>query len=110
MLQVVDDQNFSGTQLFFEGQRILAIERAQEVTHEILGSEEQGAPSAFAEFERSRIQKMRLAEAETPMNVEQGNVRLLAFGKGPRCAMAEFIGPARDETVEGLLRMKHPGP
>ena len=96
MLQIVDDQHFGGAQLFLEGQRVLAIERAQEVAHEILGAQEQRALAALAEFQRRRVQKMRFAEAEAAMDVEQRNVRLLAFGKGARRAMAEFVGRARE--------------
>ena len=110
MLQIVDDQHFGGAQLFLEGQRVLAIERAQEVAHEILGPQEQGALAALAEFQRRGIQQMGLAEAETAMDVEQRNIALLAFGKGARRAMAEFIGRAGNEAVEGLLGMQHPRP
>ena len=53
---------------------------------------------------------MGLAEAETAMDVEQGNVGLLAFGEGARRAMAEFVGGAGNEAVKGLLGMQHPGP
>ena len=81
MLQVVDDQHFGGAQLFLEGQRVLAIERAQEVAHEIFGAQEQGALAALAEFQRRGVQKMRLAEAEAAMDVEQRNVGLLAVGE-----------------------------
>ena len=74
MLQIVDDQHFGGAQLFLEGQRVLAIERAQEVAHEILGAQEQRALAALAEFQRRGVQQMRLAEAEAAMDVEQRNV------------------------------------
>ena len=110
MLQIVDDQHFGGAQLFLEGQRVLAIERAQEMAHEILGAQEQGALAALAEFQRRGIQKMGFAEAEAAMDVEQRNIALLAFGKGARRAMAEFIGRAGNEAVEGLLGMQHPRP
>src|SRR5580704_12323499 len=110
MLQIVDDQHFGGAQLFLEGQRVLAIERAQEVTHEILGAQEQRALAALAELQRRSVQKMGFAEAEAAMDVEQGDVLLLAFGKGARRAMAEFIGRAGNEAVERLLRMQHPRP
>ena len=96
MLQVVDDQHFGGAQLFLEGERVLAIERAQEVAHEILGPQEQGAPAALAEFQRRRVQKMGFAEAETAMDEQQRNIGLLAFGEGARRAMAEFIGRGRE--------------
>ena len=92
MLQIVDDQHFGGAQLFLEGQRVLAIERAQEMAHEILGPQEQGALAALAEFQRRGVEQMGLAEAEAAMDVEQRNVAVLAFGEGARRAMAEFIG------------------
>jgi hypothetical protein len=110
VLQIVDDQHFGGAQLFLEGQRVLAIERAQEVAHEIFGTQEQGALAALAEFQRRGVQKMRLAEAETAMDVEQRNVGLLAIGKGARCAMAKLIGDAGNEAFKGLLGMQHPVP
>ncbi len=107
MLQIVDHQHFGGAQLFLEGQRVLAIERAQEMAHEIFGAQEQRALAALADFQRRRIQQMRLAEAEAAMDVEQRNVAGLAFGEGARRAVAEFVGGTRDETVEGLHMVEH---
>ena len=111
MLQIVDDQHFGGAQLFLEGQRVLAIERAQEVAHEILGPQEQGALAALAEFQRRGIQQMGLAEAETAMDVEQRNVG--SAGLRRRLAAAPWpnsLAAAGNEAVEGLLGMQHPGP
>ena len=110
MLKIVDDQHFGGAKLFLEGQRILAIERAQEMAHEILGPQEQRALAALAEFQRGGVQQMGLAIAETAMDVEQRNIALLAFREGARRAMAKSVGGARNEAVEGLLRMQHPRP
>ena len=55
MLQIVDDQDFGGAQFFFEGERILAVERPQEMAHEILGTQKQRPLSALAKFQRGGI-------------------------------------------------------
>ncbi len=110
MLQVVDDQHFGGAQFFLEGERVLAIERAQEVAHEVFRAQEQRALAALAEFQRGGIQQMGFAETEPAMDVEQRYVAVLAFGERPCCAEAEFIGWSRDKAVEGLLWMKHARP
>src|SRR5450755_1095954 len=107
MLQIVDDQHLCGAKFFFEGEGVLAIERAEEVAHKIFGPQEQGAPAALAELQSRGVQQMRLAVTEAAMDVEQGNVAVLALGKGARRTEAELIGRARDEAVEGLLRVEH---
>ena len=66
MLQIVDDQHFGGAQLFLEGQRVLAIERAQEVAHEILGAQEQGALAALAEFQAAAFSRWVLPKPKPP--------------------------------------------
>ena len=94
MLQIVDDQHFGGAQLFLEGQRVLAIERAQEVAHEIFRPQEQGALAALAEFQRRGVQQMGLAEAEAAMDVEQRNIGLLAVGEArPRHGRTRWPAP-----------------
>ena len=110
MLQIVDDHHVGGAQLVLEGERVLAIQRAQEMAHEILGAQEQHALAALAEFQRRGVQQVRLAVAEAAVDIEQRQIAAAAFGEGPRRAVAELVGGACYEAVEGLLGVQHPRP
>src|SRR5207237_4818174 len=97
-------------QFVLERQRVLAMEGAKEMAHEILCPQEQSALAALAELERRGVQQMGLSKAEATMDEQMRKIVALPFGKGARGAVAELVGGSRDETVKGLLRMQHARP